>query len=85
MGVSVCSAMGYYSSFVVKVWVDDDQKMSRGYIQHVGTQETMHFLGFDKMLEFINNHLNPPPNQWVEQEEGTGMSMLAQDRKMSDE
>jgi hypothetical protein len=77
--------MGYYSSFVVKVWVDNDQNMSRGYIQHVGTQETMHFLGFDKMLEFIDGHLNPPPNHWVGPEEGTGLSKVAQDREMPDE
>ena len=77
--------MGYYSSFVVKVWVTDDRKMSRGYIQHVGTQETMHFLTFDKMVEFVLNHLNPPQNHWAEREEGIGLSAPAREREESDE
>ena len=64
--------MGYYSSFVVKVWVDDDLKMRRGYVQHVGTQETKHFLSFDKMVEFMFDHLNPSQNHTAESKEGAG-------------
>jgi len=60
--------MSYYSSFVVKVWVGDDQKMLRGYIQHVGTQDGLHFLSVDKMLSFMTGHLSPPPEQWYGQE-----------------
>jgi len=44
--------MGYYSSFVVKIWADDDGKMSRGYVQHVSTEESMHFLTLDQMVAF---------------------------------
>ena len=53
---------GYYSSFVVKIWVNEgnDAGMLRGQIHHVGTQESAHFLNFDKMMEFIMSHLNPP-------------------------
>ncbi len=77
--------MGYYSSFVVKVWVNTDGKMSRGQVQHVSTRESMHFLTFDKMVAFINSHLEPPLNHWAEQEEGADLSMVAQDAETSDE
>ena len=63
------TCMGYYSSFVVKIWVGDDQRMLRGYIQHVGTQDGLHFLSVDRMLSFMTGHLNPPPEQWHGQEE----------------
>lgn len=48
---------GYYSSFVVKIWVGDDQGLVRGYIQHVSTREGMHFLTIDRMLDFMKGHL----------------------------
>lgn len=60
--------MGYYSSFVVKVWVDDDLKMKRGYVQHVGANTTMHFLSFDKMVEFMLAHLGPNQNHGADVE-----------------
>ncbi len=50
--------MGHYDSFVVKVWVDDTEDITRGYIQHVGTQETMHFYDLDKVSEFILSHIH---------------------------
>lgn len=53
--------MGFYSSFVVRIWVDDDLKMQRGHVQHVGTQESISFLTLDKMHAFMMNHLNSPP------------------------
>jgi len=63
--------MGYYSSFVVKIWADDDGKMGRGYVQHVSTEESIHFLTLDQMVAFVKNHLNPPPNHGVDVQEGT--------------
>ena len=56
--------MGYYSSFVVKIWVNDgnSEGMLRGHIQHVGSRENVHFLNLDKMLEFIMGHLNSTAN-----------------------
>jgi len=27
-------------------------------VQHVGTQESIYFTSWDKMVDFINNHLN---------------------------
>jgi hypothetical protein len=54
--------MGFYSSFVVKIWVDDDGRMRRGYVQHVGTQDGAHFLTLDKMHSFMMNHLLEAPS-----------------------
>lgn len=73
--------MGYYSSFVVKIWVDENEGVSRGYIQHVSTQEDVYFLTLDKMVTFIVNHLGPPPNHCAEPEERISLSALSQDEK----
>jgi len=51
--------MGHYSSFVVKIWVGEDGRMVRGYVQHVGTQEVAHFADTSKMLAFMEAHLEP--------------------------
>ena len=61
--------MGYYSSFVVKIWVGDDQSLSRGFIQHVSTQESIHFLTVDEIMAFMINHLDSPPYHLDEPEE----------------
>ena len=58
--------MGFYSSFVVKVWLNENGKMIWGQIQHVGTQESVHFLNTDKMLSFFEDHLIPPANGFNE-------------------
>ena len=52
--------MGFYTSFVVKIWVDDDGRMKRGFIQHVGTQDSAYFVTLDKMLAFMMDHLHGP-------------------------
>lgn len=49
--------MGHYNSFLVRVWTEDSKNIARGYVQHVGSQETIHFRNMDKMVEFILNHL----------------------------
>ena len=51
----VSSKVGHYSSFVIKIWVEDG-RMVRGLIQHVGTRESIYFSDFDKMLQFIMIH-----------------------------
>lgn len=61
--------MGYYNSFVVKVWSEKPGGKVRGHIQHVGTQESSHFLNLDKMLDFIIAHLGPPPEGLSELDE----------------
>jgi hypothetical protein len=50
--------MGYYNSFVVKIWTEDGQDLARGYVQHVGTQESIYFADWEKMTSFIHDHLN---------------------------
>jgi len=50
--------MGHYDSFVVRVWIDDTDNITRGYIQHVSTQETMHFYDLNNINEFILNHIH---------------------------
>lgn len=50
--------MGHYSSFIVKVWTDETDDVTRGYIQHVGTQETRYFRDLSKMTEFILSHIH---------------------------
>ena len=52
--------MGYYNSFVVKIWSDEPGGKVRGHIQHVSSEESSHFLNLDKMLDFIVSHLGPP-------------------------
>lgn len=49
--------MGYYISFVVRVWTESGQDMTRGHIQHVGTREGMYFADWEKMIGFIRSHL----------------------------
>ena len=49
--------MGHYNSFLVRVWTEDGENIVRGYIQHVGSQDTIHFRNMDKMMEFMMNHL----------------------------
>jgi hypothetical protein len=77
--------MGHYSTFVVRIWVDSDQRMSRGYVQHVATQEAAHFVAFDKMEEFILRHLNPPQDDTYELEEGTNQDIPTQVTRIPDE
>ena len=52
--------MGYYNSFVVKIWSEEPGGAVRGHIQHVSSQENSHFLNLDKMLDFMKAHLGPP-------------------------
>ena len=51
--------MSHYSSFIVRIWVGEDGRMVRGYVQHVATQEAAHFVDISKMLAFIEAHLQP--------------------------
>ena len=52
--------MGFYNSFVVRIWSSEVGKPDRGYIQHVGTQHQRHFLEIHDVLDFILSHLTPP-------------------------
>jgi hypothetical protein len=52
--------MGYYTSFIIRIWIDDTEGFVRGQIQHVNSQETSYFNNQKKMNEFILSHLSPP-------------------------
>jgi hypothetical protein len=60
--------MGYYSSFVVRIWISDGPKIIRGQVQHVDTDESMYFLEPDAMLSFMFNHLDPAKNNLAQLE-----------------
>jgi hypothetical protein len=64
--------MGFYSSFVVKLWLDDDGKIIWGQIKHVDTQESIHFRSLDKMLLFMEEHQIPPANGFAEDTSACG-------------
>ena len=50
--------MAHYNSFVVRIWSDDSGDV-RGEVVHVATQERRRFLTWDRMEEFIVEHLGP--------------------------
>jgi hypothetical protein len=50
--------VGHYNSFLLRVWTDEHDDEVRGSVQHVGTQESIYFTSWDKMVDFVNNHLN---------------------------
>jgi len=49
--------VGHYNSFLVRVWTEEGKDI-RGSVQHVGTQEIIHFKRWDKMVDFIQDHLD---------------------------
>lgn len=51
--------MGFYNSFVVKIWSSEVGKLERGHIQHVGTQEQRYFLDTRDLVDFVLSHLAP--------------------------
>ena len=61
--------MGYHNSFLVRVWTEDGENLLRGYIQHVGTEEDIYFLTWEKMVDFILTHINWDVNQRMYEDE----------------
>lgn len=49
---------GYYNTFVVKIWQSEAERTVRGYIQHVGTQESVCLADSEKMANFMLSHLS---------------------------
>jgi len=49
--------VGHYNSFLIRVWTEDGKEI-RGSVQHVGTQESVHFNRWDRMVGFMLEHLN---------------------------
>ena len=64
--------MGFYNSFIVRIWSKTSGKPDRGYIQHVGTQDKRHFLDIHDMVEFIQNHLAHPGDNARKDKQVTG-------------
>jgi len=52
--------MGYYNTFVVRIWCDDTRELNKGYVQHIYTQEQRYFVDMDDLKDFIFTHLSPP-------------------------
>ena len=61
--------MGHYNSFLVKLWTEDEENLLRGYIQHVGTEEDIYFLTWEKMVDFILDHSKWNINNRIYQDE----------------
>lgn len=69
--------MGYYNSFVLKIWTDEQERKVRGHILHVSSQEGVYFLNVDKMVDFIMAHLQPPSDSALENEENEIVDNIA--------
>ena len=54
--------MSHYISFVVKLWINDEGIMERGYVQDVAKQNGIYFLTFDKMIDFFEQNVNLTPD-----------------------
>ncbi len=52
--------MGYYNSFVIRIWTDGRKRM-HGRIEHVASRESLVFLDVASVVDFIQEHLVPPP------------------------
>jgi len=58
--------MGYYSSFVVRFWVDDSGKVIKGQLEHTSSGKAVHFTPadfakMDEICRFAREHLSRPP------------------------
>jgi hypothetical protein len=51
--------LGQYQTFVVRLWTDEAEDSLRGHVQHVGSRRGIYFRDVEKMLQFINEHLQP--------------------------
>ncbi len=69
--------MGYYNTFVVKIWCNEAEGIMRGHIQHVTARDYEYFLSLDSMTSFIVRHLGPPAHDSVTQDTG-GSALVAE-------
>lgn len=67
--------MGYYNTFVVRIWCNDSDELSRGEVQHVTTKQQRYFLDIADMTDFILSHLKPPTH-----DSGTGNPILGEQK-----
>ena len=68
--------MGYYNTFVVRIWCSDHGEMVRGRVQHVGSEEHAYFLNTTNMIDFMTGHLKPPPSELPEEDKMEGWPAL---------
>ena len=62
--------MGYYNTFIVRIWTDDGLRPSRGHIEHVGTSDRIWFTYLEQMSVFISDHLRSPSGPSRRMDEG---------------
>jgi hypothetical protein len=53
---------GYYNTFVLRIWREEQDGKITIHIQHTNTQEDAHFANLDDMNKFILKHLCYPLN-----------------------
>ena len=53
-------AVGYYNTFVVRIWCNDSGEATRGYVQHVNTKEQRYFSDVAELIYFIRGQFSPP-------------------------
>ena len=71
--------VGYYNTFVVKIWCDDHGEMVRGHVQHVSSQEHTYFSSLENMTGFVVSHLgSAPSNLAVRDKRRSRLSLLAE-------
>ena len=59
--------------------------MTRGYVQHVGTQEGTYFVTLDKMSKFMMEHLSPSEDMWIPRQASIDFSTVALNLETRDE
>lgn len=64
--------MGYYNTFIVRIWTDDGLSLSRGHVKHVGTRDCIWFTYLEQMNEFVADHLTPPTRLYQDMDKGVG-------------
>ncbi len=50
--------MPHYSTFVVRILLENDNSVVEGQITHVASQKTAYFRDLGKAMDFIENHLD---------------------------
>jgi hypothetical protein len=57
--------MGHYSSFVVRLWLDDRGQV-RGRIEHVSSRDSLAFVELEGVVAFMRAHIASPPDRFPE-------------------
>ena len=50
--------MPHYSTFVVRILLENDNSVVEGQITHVASQKTVYFRDLDKAIDFIKSNLD---------------------------